>query len=89
VAHPAKPFHYTPKGTPRRQVIINGYEEEIEQAYTNLETISTIELTSSETLDFEETHRYVSQLVEQIMRRELKDDDDIFLFGCDRFVAFP
>lgn len=89
MAHPAKPFHYTPKGTPRRQVIINEYEEEIEQGYINLETVSTIELNSSEVLDLGETHLYVSRLVEQIMGRKLKDDDDIFLFGCDRFVGFP
>lgn len=89
MAHPAKPFHYTPKGTPRRQVIIDEYKEEIEQGYINLETTSTIEANSFETLDLEETHLYVSQLVEQIMGRKLGEDDDIFLFGCDRSVTLP
>lgn len=89
MAHPAKPFHYTPKGTPRRQVIIDEYKEEIERGYINLETTSTIEANSFETLDLEETHLYVSQLVEQIMGRKLGEDDDIFLFGCDRFVTLP
>lgn len=34
VANPAKPFEFTPKGTPRKSKIINEYEVEIEFAYS-------------------------------------------------------
>ncbi|KAF5353868.1 hypothetical protein D9756_007248 [Leucocoprinus leucothites] len=87
VAHPSKPFLYTPKGTPRRQVIINQYEEEIEQGYIDLETASVIDLGSPDSFGLEECRLYVLQLVEQIMGRELREDDDFFLSGCDSLKA--
>lgn len=35
VANSAKPFTYTPKGAPRRAVILSAYDDEIEEAYIN------------------------------------------------------
>ncbi|KAJ3569819.1 hypothetical protein NP233_g4796 [Leucocoprinus birnbaumii] len=87
VARPSKPFLYTPKGTPRRQVIINQYEEEIDQGYIDLEKASAIDLKSPDTFGLEDSKLYVSQLVEQIMGRELQGDDDFFLSGCDSLKA--
>lgn len=86
MAHPLKPFHYTAKGTPRRQVIIKEYEKEIEQGYIDLEKASFIEFRSPGTFGVEESRLYVSQLAEHITGQELRDDDDFFLCGCDRFV---
>jgi hypothetical protein len=85
VANPSKPFLYTPKGTPRRQVVINLYEQEIEQGYSDLENAS-IDLGNPESFGPEECRSFVSQLVEQIVGRKVQDDEDFFLCGCDRFV---
>ncbi|KAF9451607.1 acetyl-CoA synthetase-like protein [Macrolepiota fuliginosa MF-IS2] len=87
VAHPSKAFHYTAKGTPRRQFIINEYEKEIEQGYIDLEKASFVQVDAPEILNMEKSRLYVSQLVEQVMGRELRDGDDFFLCGCDSLKA--
>lgn len=68
-------------------MILNAYEEEIDRGYADLANASVVELDSPEKFGLEECHLFLSQLVEQIMGRELGDDDDFFLCGCDRFVA--
>lgn len=82
VANPAKPFSFTPKGTPRRAHIIADYESEIEGIYSAVEEQSQFEPPSE--WSPESSLTFVSTVVNSVLKRTTKESEDIFEGGCDR-----
>jgi hypothetical protein len=84
VASPSKPFVYTAKMTPRRQVILDNYDEEINALYDVVEQASQVDIplpvdwTPSQSLD------YVRHIVHKVMAQKVADGVDVFQNGCDR-----
>ena len=87
ITSPSKPLKYTPKGTPRRQTILEDYETEINALYDSVEKAARpdelvlTEWTDSSVLDF------VRKTVNGIMHDSVTDNADIFQHGCDRSVC--
>lgn len=87
VTKPDKPLEYTAKGTPRRQVCIASYAEEIDALYKRVEESSQIELPPPHNWSPESVHEYMRDVVKKIMKNgDLRDEDDLFQQGCDRSV---
>ena len=84
VSSPTKPFTYTAKYTPRRQAIINDYEQEIDALYEAVEESAQADLRLPEVWDLPSVTPFVRAVVMKVLRRDMEDTDDIFLKGCDR-----
>ncbi|THH15912.1 hypothetical protein EW146_g4654 [Bondarzewia mesenterica] len=87
VADPSKPFEYTPKGTPRRHVVIKAYDPEIEALYKAVTDSSQTGIPAPEKWTESATLVFVRSAVEKVMKRSLRDNDDIFQEGCDSLQA--
>ncbi|TFY78273.1 hypothetical protein EWM64_g5737 [Hericium alpestre] len=87
VTSPAKSFEYTPKGTPRRQVCIDAYSDEIDAAYTAVKTSSQTELEPPASWMPELISEFVRAAVRQVMKEPVRDEDDLFQHGCDSLQA--
>ncbi|KAG5729986.1 Linear gramicidin synthase subunit D [Termitomyces sp. T112] len=88
VATPSKPFQYTPKGTPRRHVILDSYEEEIDTIYQAIEESSQTDIPIPTHFDEHTSLEFVRKAVENVLTsRLLSDDDDFFQNGCDSLQA--
>lgn len=96
ISTPEKPFQYTAKGSPRRQVVIDLYEKEINDLYGG-STSSQCSMAAAEATGSRQdvdlsTVDGCTELVRMVFRKalkleeneELKDDDDILQMGCDR-----
>ena len=85
VNDPNKPLEYTAKGTPRRQVSLASYTEEIDALYLRVEQSSQMDIPPPRDWSLEATTIYVRDLVKGVMKvAEFKDDEDLFVEGCDR-----
>lgn len=84
VSSPSKPFSYTIKGTPRRQVMIATYESEINALYETAEPAAQGDLPEVQDWKEEETVRFIRETIQSVMNKDIGDSDDIFQFGCDR-----
>lgn len=85
IANPAKPFTFTPKGTPKRAHIIADYEAEIEDIYKALEDMDQFEPPSKWT---EETSfEFINSVVTGVLKRSVGESEDLFESGCDRLVS--
>jgi len=95
LASPSKPLSYTAKGTPRRGAILQDYAEEINAIYAAVDesTQSNIPIPTGTCpgggWTEEESLGFVHQAVHSVMTgaKNMKDDDDIFAFGCDSLQA--
>ncbi|KAI0772397.1 acetyl-CoA synthetase-like protein [Trametes elegans] len=88
VTSPNKPLEYTAKGTPRRQVCIKAYDEEIDALYKRVEESSQIELGPPRDWESETLREYLTSVVRTVMENDsVKEDDDIFQQGCDSLQA--
>ncbi|KAF8521638.1 hypothetical protein BU17DRAFT_87898 [Hysterangium stoloniferum] len=95
LASPSKPLCYTAKGTPRRDAILQDYAEEINAIYTAVDesTQSNIPIPTGSSpgggWTEEESLEFVHQAVHSVMTgaKNMKDEDDIFAFGCDSLQA--
>lgn len=88
LTRPEKPLEYTAKGTPRRQVCINAYFEEIEELYKRIEESSQVDIPPPQYWSSEAVHTYIGEVVRKVLKNPaLKDTDDLFQQGCDRYVA--
>jgi len=85
VAKPSKPFTYTAKLTTRRQAILNEYREEIEELYASVDETAQSEIEPPESWTLQQTLLYIRQIVGSVLKHNVKDDDDIFHSGCDRY----
>ncbi|KAG6837399.1 putative NRPS-like protein biosynthetic cluster [Arthromyces matolae] len=85
---PSKPFQYTPKGTPRRHVVLDLYEEEINALYQAVESSSRIVIPAPKYFDELTSLGFVRRVITSILtNRSLNDHDDFFLNGCDSLQA--
>lgn len=89
VSHPGKPFEFTPKGTKRRQAILNAYETEINAAYTAVDEISQPGVGLPESKSLNDVTTFVRSIVQSVIspQPQLEDGDDLFSHGGDRWVA--
>lgn len=85
VADPSKPFQYTPKGTPRRQIILDAYEEEVGRGYDAIEELWQPDIPLPQIFTLDTTLNFTLTTIEKIMGRLLTSDEDIFQNGCDRY----
>jgi hypothetical protein len=92
VASASKPLAYTGKNTPRRGFIIKDYAEEINAIYQAVEDSSKTNVpvppgSSPEGgWTLEESMGFIHDVIHSIMKgaENMRDEDDIFGFGCDR-----
>ncbi|KAJ2919461.1 hypothetical protein MD484_g949, partial [Candolleomyces efflorescens] len=99
ISSPEKPFQYTAKGSPRRQVITDIYEKEIGALYDGTPSqcaLAAVEPTGSHRDDVDlSSVDGCTKLVRAVFRKalklevgeELKDEDDILQMGCDSLQA--
>lgn len=84
VSKASKPFEYTAKGTPRRQIIVNTYEEEIKAAYTAVENSSVQGVDAPTKWSDESATEFVRNVVKKVLPHQVEDEDDLFQMGADR-----
>ncbi|KAF9465931.1 hypothetical protein BDZ94DRAFT_1158916 [Collybia nuda] len=87
VANHSKPFQYTAKGTPRRQIILNDYEQEIRQGYDSIEESSQPDILLPRLFTFDTCLDFTLSVVKKVMGRAPTIDEDIFQNGCDSLQA--
>ena len=85
VTDPAKPLTYTAKNTLRRQAIIAEYEPEIEALYAAVDETTQVDLTPPSSWDLPSSMEFVRAVVTRVLKQLVKDADDIFQEGCDRY----
>lgn len=85
VSSPGKPFVYTAKNTARRQAILQNYETEIEELYRTVEETAQAELSPPNSWDIASTTEFVRVVVNRVLKTAVRDDEDIFRKGCDRW----
>jgi hypothetical protein len=86
VASPSKPFTYTAKNTARRQAIISDYEVEINAVYAAVEESTQADLPPPHDWGLSSTIPFVRAVVGRVLKHRVKDTDDIFQKGCDRYL---
>lgn len=84
VAHPSKPFLFTPKGFLRRSQTLKEYTAEIDALYATVETRTQSEVPTPSNWNFTSITEFVRAVVTSIMTNSVGDDVDIFHHGCDR-----
>ena len=89
VTSPSKPFQFTVKGAPRRNIIMQEYHDEIEALYKEVENSSQSGFASPASWDPSSTLAFVRTVVQRTLRRSITDDADIFRNGGDRYCASP
>ncbi|KAF9460912.1 acetyl-CoA synthetase-like protein [Collybia nuda] len=90
LATPTKPFSLTSKNTPRRQIIIKDYEDEINTLYDTVEQSTQAAPGVTVTgWDETETRIFVRAVVTKVLvgHGSPDDDNDLFQFGCDSLQA--
>lgn len=84
VASPSKPFTFTGKGSVRRPAILREYELEIQECYNAIENLDSVETKSLDGLGEQQILDFVRRAVADVLKQTVKDEDDLFQFGCDR-----
>lgn len=85
--YPSKPLLYTPKGTLRRQIILDQYADEINGLYSNVEHSTQEDIKAPSVWSISNAESFVRQTVKQTMKKpdwEINDTANIFDFGADR-----
>ena len=79
-------MEYTGKNSPRRGPTLKQYDEEIKALYERVESVQGGNVLLSSTWSSEENRRFIREVVHGIMKHKVTDDEDLFQFGCDRYV---
>lgn len=87
VSGPSKPFEYNNKGTPRRKKALEAYEDEIELVYVSIEISSQADIPVPTAWNQVDCAMFVRRAVIKAMKYTVRDDEDIFQAGCDRYVC--
>ncbi|KAI0702388.1 acetyl-CoA synthetase-like protein [Cerioporus squamosus] len=87
VTSPSKPFQFTVKGLPRRNIILQEYHNEIEALYREVDESAQSDVAPPEQWDEVSTLEFVRTVVESTLHRALPDDADIFRNGGDSLQA--
>lgn len=83
-ASPSKPFTFTGKGSVRRPAILREYEPEIQECYNAIENLDSVETKFLDSLEEQQILDFVRRAVADVLKQTVKDEDDLFQFGCDR-----
>ena len=92
LALPSKPFEINMKGKPSRVKVLTSYDTEINQAYIDFGSASSLQGDLKKWIvptPWTEEHltEFVMGVIEDgIERKVVGLDDDIFALGCDRYV---
>ncbi|KAJ7452161.1 hypothetical protein B0H11DRAFT_1742224 [Mycena galericulata] len=87
VADPSKPIELTAKGAPRRNAVLDMYQDEIRVVYGAVDESSQAHLTAPDEYDFTASLKFMRRVVGEVMHEMPGDDDDIFQHGCDSLQA--
>jgi hypothetical protein len=87
VTKPNRPMELTAKGTPRRQICLDAYEEDIGELYAAVQRSSQADLTPPTTWTRDATLAFVRESVRRVLGFDIEDTDDLFQQGCDRQVS--
>jgi long-subunit acyl-CoA synthetase (AMP-forming) len=88
VASPTKPFQFTPKGTPRRHIILNDYNKEIEDGYIRMQESSLSSIPVPDKWDKKTCQVFAKDVIRKGMGSDsIQEEDDIFQNGCDSLKA--
>ncbi|RPD58184.1 acetyl-CoA synthetase-like protein [Lentinus tigrinus ALCF2SS1-7] len=87
VTSPSKPFQFTVKGLPRRNIILQEYHDEIEALYKEVEESTQSDFAPPAQWDESTTLEFVRTVVQSTLHRSLSDDEDIFRNGGDSLQA--
>ena len=71
----------------RRQVILREYAEEIVGVYGAVSETTQTNIPAPTCWDVGATKSFVRTVVETVLTHPVKDDDDIFQYGCDRLMV--
>ena len=85
VASPSKPFTFTAKLTPRRSSVIKHYEPEINALYDAVTESAQTDITRPEDWNLVNTTQFIKAVVIKMMGKSIRDDDNIFQHGADRY----
>lgn len=87
VAHPDRPFDYTPKATLRRAAILTAYHKMIDNAYKAVDDISV----EGNGIPIGRTHdkitRFIRNLFRKVVDNKIQDTENLYDFGGDRYVV--
>ncbi|TFK50327.1 acetyl-CoA synthetase-like protein [Heliocybe sulcata] len=86
-ANQNKPFPLTAKGTPRRHVVIQDYEQEIEDAYAAVRDSSQTGLEPPASWTLKDSESFVKNVVDSVLKQKVDYEDDFFQNGCDSLEA--
>ncbi|KAJ7131571.1 hypothetical protein C8R43DRAFT_1207614 [Mycena crocata] len=87
ISKPNKPLTYTAKMTPRRQAVINDYEDDITVLYETVEQTSALNIAPLLEWDAKSILIFVRDAIHSVMTARIGDDEDIFQHGCDSLQA--
>lgn len=82
---PLRPLQYTVKGTPRRQICLKEYSDDITEAYKAITESSHHELLPPSTWEYGDVVEFMRKVVNKVLGRSLSDEDDLFQHGADRY----
>lgn len=86
VTSPSKPFSYTAKATPRRKIIIDDYESEINAVYAAFQDLTQGSLLPPLNWDLSSATNYIRGVVCRILGRSIEDATDLAHMGHGRCV---
>ncbi|KAJ8094467.1 hypothetical protein PM082_010901 [Marasmius tenuissimus] len=87
VTSPGKPFTYTAKNTTRRQAILNEYAGEIAKIYDVVSETAQSGIPPPTSWNIGPTTSFVRAVVTSVLTHAVKDEDDLFQYGCDSLQA--
>lgn len=86
VASPSKPLACNTKGAPKRATILQDYHSEINNIYAALEHSNNVDPPSD--WSPKNLYEFVTRVINGTLKNPVKDTEDIFNHGCDRWLAF-
>ncbi|SJL14871.1 uncharacterized protein ARMOST_18346 [Armillaria ostoyae] len=87
IAKPSKPFEFTAKGTLRRNAILKAYEQEIEDLYKAIDSVSQTDVVIPQLWTLKNVMTMIRDIVTAVFERKVGDTDDIFVVGGDSLTA--
>ncbi|THH09230.1 hypothetical protein EW145_g2182 [Phellinidium pouzarii] len=90
ITSPSKPLLYTPKGTLRRQPVLDQYAAEIDAIYAAVDESAQNDIPGPTDWSTTNAKEFVRQVVEKTMKKnhhEISDNVDLFEFGLDSLQA--
>lgn len=84
VADPMRPLQYTAKGTPRRQISLKQYANEIAGAYKAVTESSNHDIRPPSSWELSDVVQFVRNVAERVLGCSISGEADLFQIGADR-----